>query len=74
MITTQQHYELPGGTLKVLLVTDHALTTAEQADLEELAAACRAFCAHHRVMPAPAADDIDEALWALGGEEAVTAG
>ena len=79
-LTTQQHYEVPGGTLTVVLRTDHALTAVERADLEGIAAACAAFQAHERsghpdpvgaVLPAL---EVDEAIWELGGEQGITAG
>jgi hypothetical protein len=76
-LTTQQHYDVPGGTLKVILTTDHALSAAEREDLDQIAGACQAFQAHERAgRPAPAgvAAEIDEALWELGGEQAITAG
>jgi hypothetical protein len=79
-LTTQQHYEVPGGTLKVVLTTDHALTAVERADLDGIAAACAAFQAHEGAgHPEPAgaagpALEIDEAIWELGGEQGITAG
>ena len=79
-LTTQQHYEVPGGTLKVVLTTDHALTRTEREDLDHIAVACAAFQAHERTgHPDPgAADapagDVDEAIWELGGEQEITAG
>jgi hypothetical protein len=79
-LTTQQHYEVPGGTLKVLLTTDHTLTEVERADLDHIADACAAFQAHERTRhPEPAeaaapALEVDEAIWELGGEQGITAG
>ena len=76
-LTTQQHYEVPGGTLKVVLTTDHALTAVERADLDHIAAACAAFQARdawrHPEAAAPALE-VDEAIWELGGEQGITAG
>jgi hypothetical protein len=76
-LTTQQHYEVPGGTLKIVLTTDHALTSVERADLDDIAAACTAFQAReagrHPEVAAPALE-VDEAIWELGGEQGITAG
>jgi L-aminopeptidase/D-esterase-like protein len=72
MLTTQQHYEVAGGTLKVILTTDHALSGAEQRRLAGVGDACLAFQAG--APPVPAAPDLDEAIWELGGEEAICAG
>jgi hypothetical protein len=77
-LTTQQHYEVPGGTLKVVLTTDHALSVVERADLDHIADACAAFQARSRhTEPAAAvapALEVDEAIWELGGEQGITAG
>jgi hypothetical protein len=79
-LTTQQHYEVPGGTLKVVLTTDHALTELERADLDHIADACAAFQAHeHSRHPDPGASaapalEVDEAIWELGGDQGITAG
>jgi uncharacterized membrane protein YdfJ with MMPL/SSD domain len=74
-ITTQQHYEASGASLKVVLTTDHGLTPAEREDLDHIADACHAFAEHHRPHHhAGGGDDIDEAIWELGGEEGITAG
>jgi hypothetical protein len=79
-LTTQQHYEVPGGSLKVVLTTDHTLTAVERADLDQIADACAAFQTHDRsghpergasVVPAL---EVDEAIWELGGEQGITAG
>jgi hypothetical protein len=79
-LTTQQHYDVPGGTLTVVLTTDHALTAVERADLDHIADACAAFQAHERsrhpdaqAAAAPALE-VDEAIWELGGEQSITAG
>jgi uncharacterized membrane protein YdfJ with MMPL/SSD domain len=74
-ITTQQHYEARGASLKVVLTTDHGLTPEEREDLDQIADACHAFADHHRPHHhAGGGDDIDEAIWELGGEEGITAG
>ena len=79
-LTTQQHYEVPGGTLKVVLTTERALTALEREDLDHIAVACAAFQAHertgHRDLAAAAAPagEVDEAIWELGGEQEITAG
>ena len=79
-LTTQQHYDLPGGTLKVILETDHALSGLERDDLDRIALACAEFVAHGRGAhpePAPGDDpalEVDEALWEMGGEAAISAG
>ena len=79
-LTTQQHYEVPGGTLKVVLTTDHPLTEVERSDLDHIADACAAFQAHERSRHPDVSDvaapalEIDEAIWELGGEQGITAG
>ena len=79
-LTTQQHYEVPGGTLKVILETDHALSGPERLDLDRIAVACEEFAAHGRGAhpePAPGDDparEVDEAIWELGGDAAISAG
>jgi hypothetical protein len=79
-LTTQQHYEVPGGTLKVVLTMDHALTAVERSGLDQIADACTAFQDHERTRhPEPAAAagpalEVDEAIWELGGELGITAG
>jgi hypothetical protein len=75
---TTQHYEVPGGTLKVVLTTDRPPTQQEREDLDRIADACTVFRSHHleHVHHGRAADldDMDEAIWELGGEESITAG
>jgi hypothetical protein len=78
-LTTQQHYEVPGGTLKVVLTTDHALSAVEREELDHIADACAAFQAREGARPPDAgvaapALDIDEAIWELGGEQGIMAG
>jgi hypothetical protein len=79
-LTTQQHYEVPGGTLRVILTTDHALSAAERMELDQIADACQSFGAQGRaVRPAPAlaadpAAEVDEAIWELGGDQEIMAG
>jgi hypothetical protein len=81
-LTTQQHYDVPGGTLKVVLDTDHTLSAAERERLDGIAAACLAFQADvgvRRRFPSDAvieavAGDIDIAIWELGGDQEISAG
>jgi hypothetical protein len=79
-LTTQQHYEVPGGTLRVILETDHSLSTAERAELDSIATACEAFGTRQRpVHPSPPrevdpAREVDEAIWELGGDVDIMAG
>jgi hypothetical protein len=79
-LTTQQRYEVPGGTLRVILETDHPLSAAERHELDHIANACEAFQAHRRaarsepLVEADPARDVDEAIWELGGEEEILAG
>jgi hypothetical protein len=77
-VTTDQHYEMPGGTLRLVLTTDHPLTHEEREDLDRIATACTAFQRNHDVLGHRASregvDDIDEAIWELGGDEAISAG
>jgi hypothetical protein len=80
-LTTQQHYDVPGGTLKVILTTDHALSAHEREELDHIAAVCQAFQEHQRSHPmheavrdGAAAAELDEAMWELGGEEGISAG
>jgi hypothetical protein len=79
-LTTQQHYEVPGGTLKVILETDHALSGIERDDLDRIALACEEFAAHRpgtHAAPEPGDDparEVDEAIWELGGDAAISAG
>jgi hypothetical protein len=79
-LTTQQHYEVPGGTLKVILETDHPLSGVERDDLDRIGLACEEFAAH-RPGTHPAfgpgddpAREVDEAIWDLGGDAAISAG
>jgi hypothetical protein len=80
-LTTQQRYEVPGGTLRVILETDHSLTPSERRELDNIADACEAFRASelagaHRA-PEPeleAAREVDEAIWELGGDQDIMAG
>jgi hypothetical protein len=79
-LTTQQHYECRGGTLKVILETDHALSGVERDDLDRIALACADFAAHGPgTHSAPESGDdpareVDEAIWDLGGDAAISAG
>jgi hypothetical protein len=80
-LTTQQHYEVPGGTLKVILTTDHVLSVVEREELDHIADACLEFQEHQRsgymhevIRAGAAAEEVDEALWELGGEGEISAG
>lgn len=80
-LTTQQHYEVPGGTLRVILTTDHVLSTAERHELDHIADACLEFQRHHPhahphppVAGADPAEQVDEAIWELGGDQEISAG
>jgi hypothetical protein len=81
-LTTQQHYEMPGGTLRVILTTDHTLTSAEREELDRIAVACTRFQEVRRAIHAGgsgggedvAASEVDEAIWELGGEQDILAG
>jgi hypothetical protein len=75
---TTQHYEVPGGTLRLHLTTERPPTQQEREDLERIADACAVFRSHHleRTHHGSAGDldDMDEAIWELGGEESISAG
>jgi hypothetical protein len=75
---TTQHYEVPGGTLRLELSTERPLTREEREDLDRIADACMIFRLHHLVRThhdrASDLDDMDEAIWELGGEESISAG
>jgi hypothetical protein len=80
-LTTQQHYEVPGGTLKVILTTDHMLSEVEREELDHIAEVCLEFQEHQRsghlhemIRAGAAAEEVDEALWELGGEGEISAG
>ena len=80
-LTTQRHYEVSGGTLTVILTTDHALTTSERVELDRIDEACQAFRDHVAGILHPAdagAEDpgreVDDAIWALGGDADIMAG
>ena len=80
-LITQQHYEVPGGTLKVILTTDHALSAVEREELDRIADACLTFQRLQRTghphVTASAGDpagEVDEAIWELGGDEDIMAG
>ncbi len=80
-LTTQQHYEMPGGTLKVILTTDHVLTSIERDELDRIADACMTFQRlqrsghpHAGPLTVDAAGEVDEAIWELGGDEDIMAG
>jgi hypothetical protein len=75
---TTQHYEVPGGTLLLELNTERPPTREEREDLDRIADACTLFRLHHLVRThrdrASDLDDMDEAIWELGGEESISAG
>jgi hypothetical protein len=75
---TTQHYEVPGGTLRVVLTTEHPPTRDEREDLDRIADACTVFRSHHLTRThhgrAEDLEDMDEAIWELGGDESITAG
>jgi hypothetical protein len=72
MLVTQQHYEVAGGSLMLVLRTDHALSARERRALDRLALACSEYV---RAAPAADADDpFDVALDELGGAENICAG
>jgi hypothetical protein len=80
-LTTQRHYEVPGGTLKVILTTDHALSTSERVEFDRIDDACEAFRDHVARLLHPAAvagedpgREVDDAIWALGGDADIMAG
>ena len=75
---TTQHYEVPGGSLRLELNTERPPTREEREDLDRIADACTIFRLHHLVRThdgrASDLDDMDEAIWELGGEESISAG
>ena len=75
---TTQHYEVPGGSLRLILTTERPPTHEEREDLDRIADACAAFRRHHLVRSHYAhyaeLDEMDQAIWELGGEESITAG
>jgi hypothetical protein len=71
MHVTQQHYEVAGGSLTLVLRTDHALSAHERQALDRLAVAWGNYTA----APAADADDpFDVALEELGGADNICAG
>ena len=75
---TTQHYEVPGGSLRLTLTTERPPTSEEREDLDRIADACAVFRAHHLERTHHEhkhdLDEMDEALWELGGEESISAG
>jgi hypothetical protein len=77
---TTRHRETTAGTLRLVLETERPPTAKELEDLERLeqlwAALRRATATRDRATGGPDAvvDEDDEAIWELGGEEAITAG
>jgi len=72
MLLTQQHYEVAGGSLTLLLRTDHALSARELQALDRLALACGDYA--RAAPPADADDPFDVALEELGGADNICAG
>ena len=70
-VTTQQHFEVPGGCLKLILTTDDPLTSTERAAFDDIAAACRAF--QERRGPRPTGDR-ERAIPKLSGQEGMRGG
>ena len=71
-LTTERCYDIEGGTLKVVLKTDHRPSPREYDALDGVAASyLSCFENVHREL---AADDDDRALWELGGVENICAG
>jgi hypothetical protein len=75
---TMRHHETTAGALRLVLETERPPTAGELDDLERFE---RIWASHQRKPgehavrePDAVVDEIDEALWALGGEEAITAG
>jgi hypothetical protein len=77
MYVTSQHYEVPGGTLRVVLTTERPPTAEEREDLNRIADACDVFRSHHLTHTHHGVvadlDDMDEAIWELGGDVAISA-
>jgi hypothetical protein len=72
MLLTQQHHEVAGGSLTLVLQSDHALSARERQALDRLTLACGD---HARAVPPADADDpFDVALDELGGGENICAG
>jgi hypothetical protein len=72
MVLTQQHYEVAGGSLTLVLRTDHALSARERQALDRLASACGDHA--RAASPADADDPFDVALEELGGADNICAG
>lgn len=72
-LTTERCYDIDGGTLKVVLKTDHPLSPREADALDGVAESYMGcFEKVHRELVA--GDDDDRALWELGGVENICAG
>ena len=70
--TTERCYDVTGGTLKLVLQTDHPLT---QRELEALVRVAESYLGcFEKLRSEPRTDDEDEAIWELGGEENICAG
>jgi hypothetical protein len=72
MFLTEQRYEVAGGSLTLLLQTDHALSARERHALDRLASAY-SDCAR-AALPAHEDDPFDLALETLGGADNICAG
>jgi hypothetical protein len=72
MLLTQQRYEVAGGSLTLLLRTDHALSARERQALDRLTLACSDYA--REAPPADGDDPFDLALEELGGAENICAG
>ena len=71
--TAERCYEVDGGTLKVSLKTDHALTAREYEALDKVAESY-VGCFEKVARAARRREEDDEALYVLGGEEGICAG
>jgi hypothetical protein len=66
-------YDVDGGTLRVSLKADHSLTRREYDALQKVAESYIG-CFERTARVAPARDEDDDAVYALGGEENICAG
>ena len=71
--TTERCYDVEGGTLKVVLTTDHSPSPRQYDALDGVAGSyLSCFEKVHRELVV--GDDDDRALWKLGGVENICAG
>jgi hypothetical protein len=68
---TTLHHEFRGGELRLVLTTDSPPTRLERERLDRITGECTALGPPRRD---GACADVDEAIWELGGELAITAG